>query len=292
MPSPVADEHPSAAPAAATAAAWLAGREQIDLREHEELRPLREAAAVQRQLAVDRVVAAGDLAGVRAGLDQVDQQARPLEVGEELVAEADARARPLQQAGDVGDRHLAAVVGLDRAEHRLDGRERVVGDLRPGVRDPAQERRLAGVGEPEQRRVGHELEPQLEPHLIAGLAHLGRLGRPAAGRRVVAVARAARAAPRHGDARARVGQVGDQLVGVADPHLRADRHHQLDPISAAAGLARALAVRAPLRAEVRRLPEPRQVAQVGVGDQHRRRRRRRRHRRRARPWARTSRAGS
>ena len=47
---------------------------------------------------------------IRAGLDQVDQQARALEVGEKLVAEPDTRAGALEQAGDVGDGQLAAVV--------------------------------------------------------------------------------------------------------------------------------------------------------------------------------------
>ena len=49
----------------------------------------------------------------------MQQAARPLEMGEELVPEPDALARAFDQAGDVGDDELAAVGRLDRPEHRL-----------------------------------------------------------------------------------------------------------------------------------------------------------------------------
>ena len=223
---------------------------------------------MQLELAIDRDPAALDLGRIRARLDQVDQEPRPLEVGEELVAEPDAGARALEQAGHVGDGELAAVVGLDRPEHGLDGRERVVGHLRLGVRDPAQERRLAGVREPEQGRVGDELQPQLEPRLVARLAHLGGLRRAPAGGGVVAVAGPAARRPvatvtrAPGCARSATSSSVSRMrtwvpTGTAE----------LEALAAASGLARPLAVRAPLRPEVRGLAEARQVAQVGVGDQ-------------------------
>ena len=59
----------------------------------------------------------------------MDEQARALDVGEELVAEPGAAARALDQAGDVGEDELA-VVGVERAEDGLERRERVVADLR------------------------------------------------------------------------------------------------------------------------------------------------------------------
>ena len=85
-------------------------------------------APYSAELAVDR---REPLVGVALGaVDHVDEQPRPLEVGEELVPEADALARTLDQARDVGDRELDAVRRLDGAEHGLERRERVVGDLR------------------------------------------------------------------------------------------------------------------------------------------------------------------
>ena len=81
---------------------------------------------VQRQLALDRRVV-GDRVGPveRAEVEHVDEQPGALDVGEELVSEPGAGAGALDQARDVGD-HQLAVVELERAEHRLERRERVV----------------------------------------------------------------------------------------------------------------------------------------------------------------------
>ena len=93
---------------------------QVDLGHEHDLGTVGQPAAVQGELAVDRVAPPDDVARVRVRFDQVDQQARSLEVGEELVAEADGLAGALEQAGDVGDGQLAAVGGLDGAERRLE----------------------------------------------------------------------------------------------------------------------------------------------------------------------------
>ncbi len=76
----------------------------------------------------------GRLAGPSS--TQVDEQPAALDVGEELVAEPGALGGALDQPGDVGE-HELAVVDVDRAEHRLERRERVVGDLRRGARHAA-----------------------------------------------------------------------------------------------------------------------------------------------------------
>ena len=93
-----------------------------------------EARAVGDELGVDRLPL---LVGGIRGVDHVQQRAGPLEVRQELVPEPDPLARALDQPRDVGDHELAAVGRLDRPEHRLERRERVVGDLRPRVRDAA-----------------------------------------------------------------------------------------------------------------------------------------------------------
>ena len=88
------------------------------------------------QLALDRRVVLHRVGAVeRRQVEHVHEQPRALDVGEELVAEPGARARALDQPRDVGE-HELALVGLDRAEHRLERRERVVGDLRPRARQP------------------------------------------------------------------------------------------------------------------------------------------------------------
>jgi hypothetical protein len=170
---------------------------------------------VKPKLAVDGRSPEQHVLGVVDRLDQVHQHPRPLEVGEKLVTEADALARTLQQPGHVSHRELASIVRVDGAQHRLDGRERVVGHLRLGVRDPPQQRRLARVREAQQGGVGDQLEPQLDPHLVAQLAHLGS-GRCAPGRgRIAPVAAAATAPRRHHRARLGVGEVGQHRALVA-----------------------------------------------------------------------------
>jgi hypothetical protein len=86
---------------------------QIRLVEDDELRPLVETRAVEGELAVDRCETR-----VRVSLrpvDDVDEEASPLEVGEERVTEPDAAARALDQARDVGDRSAATRQGPRRS---------------------------------------------------------------------------------------------------------------------------------------------------------------------------------
>ena len=90
---------------------------------------------------------------------------------------ARALAGALDQAGDVGDHELGVVVDAHDAEVRLERRERVVGDLRLGGRDDADQRALADVGEPDERDVGDQLQLELEPALLAVLALLGEARR-------------------------------------------------------------------------------------------------------------------
>ena len=76
----------------------------------------------------------------------------PLDVAQELVAEAPALAGALDEAGEVGDDELGVVVEAHHAEVRLEGGERVVGDLRLGRRDRRDQRGLADAREARRGR--------------------------------------------------------------------------------------------------------------------------------------------
>ena len=171
---------------------------------------------MRRELAVDRGVAPAAVGERVLGLgidrDDVHERVGALEVRQERVPEPDAVGGALEQAGDVGDGELPQVVQLDRAELGRERRERVVGDLRRRVRDAAQERRLAGVREAEQRGVADHLEAQLELGRLALLADLRGARRLADGRREAPVAAPAAAAARDHDARPGVREVGDRQV--------------------------------------------------------------------------------
>ena len=100
---------------------------------------------------ITRVVGRRVGAVERREVEHVDEQPRALDVREEVVAEAGAVAGALDQPRDVGDDELA-IVGLERAEHRLERRERVGGDLRLRARHAREQRRLAGVGQARRGR--------------------------------------------------------------------------------------------------------------------------------------------
>ena len=174
------------------------------------------------------------------------EQPAALHVREELVAEARALAGALDQPGDVGH-HELAVVALDRAEHRLERGERVVGHLRLRAREAREQRRLARVRQPTSPASASSLQAQLEPALLARQAALGearRLARGGGEVPVAAPAAARRAPPR----RAGRGSIRSQRSPPsASSHDGAGRHAHLERLGRRAVLARALAVAAALR---------------------------------------------
>ena len=127
-------------------------RQQVRLGDHDDLRQLDRGRFVRGQLA--RGPSRSGLrapARLRRSISTRCSSPAALDVREELVAEAGALRRPLDQPRDVGEDELALAV-VDRAERRVDGRERVVGDLRPGPGERRQQRGLAGVRQPDQAR--------------------------------------------------------------------------------------------------------------------------------------------
>ena len=167
----------------------------------------------------------------RTEVEEHHQDPGPLDVAQELVAEALALRRALHQAGDVGHDELGAVAHAadpDDAEVRLQGGERVVGDFGLGRRHRRDQRRLAGVGEADQRHVGHELELHVQPELLALLGLLGEGGGAAAVGEEARIAPAALAALGHHEAGALDVEVAHHGAA-ALTHDRADRdgHHQV-----------------------------------------------------------------
>ncbi len=87
-------------------------------------------------------------AGLQGGcVDDVHQGGAALDVPQELVAESAPLAGPLDESGNVGDRERD-VAGPDHAEVGDQGRERVVGDLRPGPEIAAIRLDLPALGKP------------------------------------------------------------------------------------------------------------------------------------------------
>ena len=102
------------------------------------------------------------------GVHHVQQDARALDVTQELEAQAGALRGALDDPRDVGG-HQRALVDLDHPQHRGHGREGIVADLGAGRGDAREESRLAGVREAEESHVGDEPEVEAQPALLAGL---------------------------------------------------------------------------------------------------------------------------
>ncbi len=219
--------------------------------------------------------------------DEVNEQPAALDVGEELVTEPDPLGGALDQAGDVGEHELALAV-VDRPQDRLEGRERVVGDLRRRAGEAREQRRLAGVRQPDQAGVGEQLQPQLDPARLALQPALGEARRLTgrAGEALVAVPAGAARRRRPPAGPARPGRSGGPRG--PRPGCRAE------PGSPRPRHGRRGAARPRRGRRARRAGAARTAARRGRGARDRRpaprRRRARRRRRRARRGGRAPRA--
>ncbi len=171
--------------------------------------------------------------------------------------------------GHVGDRRppLVLVAEVHDAEVRLEGRERVVGDLGRGRGERGEERRLAGVRQADEADVGDEPELEAEPALLARLALLGVLGGLVGRRREVRVAEAAAAAARDHRLLAGGDEVGDQRAGLVVEDGRAGRDVEDEVVAGLAVAPRPLAAAAGRRLEVVLIPEVAQRRLAGIDAQ-------------------------
>ena len=109
----------------------------------------------------------------------VQQELAAFQMGQELVAKPHALAGALQQPGHIGQgEHIALAGPVDHAQHGLERGERIVGHLGFGVREPAQQRGFAGVGQAGQTGVGHEPQRQAHPEALCLFAQLSRSAEP------------------------------------------------------------------------------------------------------------------
>ena len=111
------------------------GRDEVGLREREDARQLGQPRVVLGQLGLDHAwlsTGSEPSSGARSST-WTSSRVRSTWARKSWPRPAPSRGA-LDQARDVGD-HELAVVGVERAEHRLERRERVGGDLRRGARE-------------------------------------------------------------------------------------------------------------------------------------------------------------
>ena len=280
---------------AASPTSALVGSADVGPRADDDPGPLEQLGPVARRArrAAPAPARPGGRPAPPAEVDEHDQHPRPLDVAQELVPEAPALARPLDEPGDVGDHELVAVVEAHDAEVGLERGERVVGDLGLGRRDRARSAcDLPTLGKPDERDVGHQLQLEPQPALLARLALLGERRRPPAVGEEPGVAPAAPAAgaPRASGRRRARGRRARSPSWSCTTVPSGTGTTRSSPPAPCLRLALAVgAARRPAGGDGR----GRRAATPRCGRRRARRRRPcRRRRRRGRPWARGPRAGT
>jgi hypothetical protein len=175
---------------------------------------------------------------------------------------------PLDDPGDIRHHHRAPFGQLDDAEVRLEGGERVVGDLGSRRRHRGEQRALAGVGLADESDIGDQLELELDATLDAGPAGLVLARHLVGGGSEGGVAPAAAAALCDDAAVAGLQQLAQELARVGIPHHGARRNAQHHVITRGTLLILPLPVLATLRLILLLVLVVEQGRQVGIGDQH------------------------
>src|SRR2546428_1196462 len=153
----------------------------------------------------------------------VDEEARPLHVAEELLAEARAVACALDQTGDVRDDELPIVEPRD-SEVRDKRREGIVGDLRTRAGERGEERGFSRVRHSGEPDIGQELELEVDLAALALPAVFRDPRRSPRARGEARVAFAAGPAARDDELRARCDAIRDRLTRRPIDHERARGH--------------------------------------------------------------------
>ena len=215
---------------------------------------------IERQLALDDVKVGHRVAPrlKRRAVDDVHEHRAPLDVPQELQPQALALVRPRNEAGHVGD-GVALRPRRHDAEVGHQGRERIVGDLRPRGRQHRHERGLACGREADEPDVGERLELEHDVGGLAGLAEQRETGGLASRRGQRLVAQPPAATPSDDVLGAHAQQVDDDgPVEVLEDGAFRDRQDQVValgavPLVATTGFAvRGASVRAAVVVQQRR----------------------------------------
>ena len=199
-------------------------------------------------------------------LDEMDEDAGPLDVPQELVAEAGAGVRPFDEARNVGHHELPVAIDVDDAEVGVLGGEGIVGDLRAGARQAGEERAFAGVGLADQADVGDDFQLQEQLAAFAFAAGRGIARGAVGGAFEMGVASAAVAAAGGDDGVAVLRQILESEAAFGVDDERAGRDFDDQVVGAFALLVCAAAGRAVVGAPEAVMGEGGEVVDAVFGD--------------------------
>ena len=164
---------------------------QLRLAHRDELRPLRQFRVVQLQFAADRAVIWQRIGAVvgNGSTRWMSMRVRSTWRRNSCPRPTPACAPSIRPGMSASTKRVRRPT-VDHAEVRVLGRERIIGDLRRGPRQPAEQRRLARIRQADQADVGDHLQFEDDPAFLARLAGLAFAGRAVGrgGERLVAVA--------------------------------------------------------------------------------------------------------
>src|SRR6516165_7583271 len=223
---------PRGAPQLPELQTYLPGVECVGFVEPDDLRLARKTVTVEGELLADRAISVGDI--FEGAVDQVEDHRATLDMAEKAGADPGTLAGTLDQTGEVGQHELFVMQPYD-AKLRPQGRERIVGDLGPGVRDRGEEGRLAGVRQADETDIGDQLQAQPDPGFLARPAGIGAARRAIGRALVMHVTETAIAAPQKDSPLARPGQVCQYLAVLGIHDLGPDRNAQDKVIPVGAG---------------------------------------------------------
>ncbi len=157
---------------------------RVEFRSHDDHRLGGKFFAEGGKLSTDNFeIVHGIAVGGVAGVNQMREQARALDVAKETDAKSYARVRPFNQSGKIGDDKRAATIFLRRFSHRSVGgnhaeawfkrRERVVGDFRMRGRNAGNQCGFPRVRKADQPHIRQQLQLKVQVALLAGHALFG-----------------------------------------------------------------------------------------------------------------------
>jgi hypothetical protein len=139
-----------------------------------------------------------------------------------------ALACSFDQARDVSHHEFGRLVELDHTQVRFKRRERVVRDLRLGLRDHTDQGGLSDIRESDECDVSHQTELHLQPALFTVLALFGEARRPPFIGQELSVTSASAAASDNQPPIAMVDQFSQERSGVQVRDDGAYRHGDLE----------------------------------------------------------------
>ncbi len=137
------------------------GRWQLGLRDDDDLGPCGERFAIAFQFQSDGPVIGNRIRSVhRHRFDKVHEDSGPFDMSQELMSESDSTVRAFDQARNIGQDERGIGIDLDASQVGVFGSKWIVGNLRPGTGNSAQESTLAGIRHSDETDVCDDLEFQ------------------------------------------------------------------------------------------------------------------------------------